>query len=216
MAEDPKPVRRRLVETRALVAATAARLFEANDLSKVSMSEIAEVAGVSRQAAYRAFANRADLLRHILNDRLKIIGASLTEKFERAADLEEALVECAFAAVQAGRHDPLFTKILRGNADHSVDQFIFQGSPEINAITQELWGPHLEKARKKGLVDPNISDERFLDWIQQVEAVLSMREDFSEEEQRRLLHDFLVPSIIRRPPAGDPPHRRPRRRSKDV
>lgn len=202
MADEERPARRKLEETRALVAAAAAACFEKGEPSTFSMTDIADAAGVSRQAAYRAFSTRADLLRHVLNDRLKIIGASLEKHFRRAGSLEEALVECAFLAVQAGRNDPLFAKILRSEADHSVEQFIFRGSPEILSITKDLWGPHLARARAEGLVNPEISDERFLDWIQQIEAVLSMRDDFSDEQQRQLLRDFLVPSIITRPAAA--------------
>lgn len=191
-------MRRKLSDTRRVVADAALRCFERHEPSDISMNDIAREAGVSRQAAYRAFSSRTELIETVLNMRLTDIGESVERYFREAESLEKALVECAFRAVQAGRSDALFVKVLKSCGDHRVEQFIFRGSDDILAVTKRLWGPLLAKAREEGLINPDISDERYLDWIQQIEAVLSMRDDFSEEAQRQMLRDFLVPSIITR------------------
>lgn len=191
-------MKRRVSETKLLVATAAVECFENEASTQISMSEIAARAGVSRQALYRAFETRSDLIQHILNDRFTKIGEMLRPYFESASSLEEALIEGCIRAVSAGRNDKVIQLILDMYSDHTVEQFIFQGSDEILQLTRTLWGPLIQRARKKSLIDPTVSDDRILDWIQQVEAVLSLRDDWDEGKQRALLRDFLVPSIIRR------------------
>jgi AcrR family transcriptional regulator len=162
------------------------------------MADLADRAGVSRQAVYRAFGTRSELVEYILNIRFQEIGHAIEHHFRDVDSLEEALVECPLRAVDAGRKDLVFQAIMRTHSDHSVEQFVFRGSEEILEVTRKLWGPLLKQARDRGQLDRDISDDRYLDWIQQVEAMLSLREDLNVQQQRAVLRDFLVPSIIRK------------------
>ena len=61
----------------------------------------------------------------------------------------------------------------------------------------ELWGPVLDRARAQGKIRDGIDNDRAVEWIRNVHAMLTMRVDYSETKQAEMLRDFLVPAITR-------------------
>ncbi len=86
-----------VAETRIRILNAAWTLLEASHGSGVKMSDIARAAGISRQAVYLHFPNRAELLiaatRHI--DEVKKVGARLAASREASTGIErlEAFIE---------------------------------------------------------------------------------------------------------------------------
>ena len=64
---DPRPTRSDAVKNRALLLETAQRLFDEQGLEQVSMSAIAEAAGVGKGTLYRHFKNKSDLAYELLH-----------------------------------------------------------------------------------------------------------------------------------------------------
>ncbi|MBT4888338.1 MAG: TetR/AcrR family transcriptional regulator [Rhodospirillales bacterium] len=88
---------RETVETRDRILSAAWKLLEANHGSSVRMSDIAKTAGISRQAVYLHFPNRAELLiattRYL--DEINSVDARLVQSRNAATGLErlEAFIE---------------------------------------------------------------------------------------------------------------------------
>jgi AcrR family transcriptional regulator len=161
------------------------------------MGDVAKAAGVSRQTIYRLFATRGDLLECIADQRIQVMGEILRPYFARVTDLGEALIEGSILSVQVGQSDPLFAEIIQSSGEHRLEQFLFKGSPAIQKLMLALWGPVLDRAREEGRLRPGITNEQAVEWIENLHAVLTIRGDYSQDEQRRILSQFLVPSMLR-------------------
>jgi AcrR family transcriptional regulator len=186
-------------DTRDAIAKAAMRCFERYGPQRTSMADIADAAEMSRQSVYRFFEDRSALIQYILNQRISALAEALRVKF--------ALIEGSVISIRASREDTLFDEIVANGTDHGVELFLLRGTEDIRRIMGEYWKPLLDQARKEGRLRPGITNERILEWIRHIHTILRLRDDQDEEAQRRMLRDFLVPSIMSQPPQKIPKQR---------
>ena len=90
--------------------------------------------------------------------------------------------------------------IIADSGEHELEQFIFKGTSDIQQMMVSLWSPVLDKARARGELRSDVTNEDAVEWIRNQHATLSVRDDYDEAKQRQILSRFLVPSLmIRRP-----------------
>ena len=128
--------------------------------------------------------------------RLIQMGNKIRKKIESYVDLEEALIEGSIISIAVARGDKLFNEILQKDTNHRVDQFLFRGNDRILRDMTQTWSPVIDKGRANGRVRSDLSNERIVELIISIHALLLMRDDYGKDEQRTFLSDLLVPAIM--------------------
>ena len=177
------------------VVAAATKCIYRFGVAKTSMIDIAKELGVSRQTVHRVFDTRADLLSAISDDRSDLLAKRLADAFAAFDSFEEALVEGSMLSLRVATNDPILLQI-QERADHALDKYMFRGSPKIQQIMLDLWGPIIDRARTEGVLRDGIPTDWAVEWIRNVHAMATMRDDYSEEQMRKMLKDFLIPSLL--------------------
>jgi AcrR family transcriptional regulator len=77
---DPQPTRADAVKNRALILGVAARLFTEQGVGAISMTMIAEAAGVGKGTLYRHFENKTDLCQALLDHNQRELQAATFQR----------------------------------------------------------------------------------------------------------------------------------------
>ena len=161
------------------------------------MIDVAKELGVSRQTIHRVFDTRDDLLSAISDDRSDMLAKKLADAFAGYDSFEEALIEGSMLSLRVAKTDPILLQI-QERADHAQDKYMFRGSPKLQEVMLDLWAPLIDEARAAGVLRDGISTEWVVEWIRNVHAMATMRDDYDEERMRKMLKDFLLPSLMAR------------------
>lgn len=182
-------------ESKQEIIHAAARCFEQYGPQRTSMDDIAEAAGISRKTLYRIFEDRPKLIQAILQWRWATIAKKIQKRIAKATSFEEALLEGSVTAVTAARNDQLANEIIHKATDHTLEQFLLRGNERIYKANQDIWLTAIEAGRQEGVVKPNLSDDRIIEIIASLHALLLMRDD-GPAKQREFLKDVLLPAIL--------------------
>jgi AcrR family transcriptional regulator len=83
---DPQPTRADALKNRTLLLETASRLFAEQGVDAVTMSAIAEAAGVGKGTLYRHFENKMELVRALLGEHDEELQNRVLQRLRAAAD----------------------------------------------------------------------------------------------------------------------------------
>ena len=89
--DDLKPTRADAVRNRELLLETAQRLFNQQGVAEVSMTAIAEAAGVGKGTLYRHFKNKADLAYELLDQDMRDLQTRVIRRLQNHGDPVEDL-----------------------------------------------------------------------------------------------------------------------------
>ena len=181
-------------ESKQEIIKAAARCFEQYGPQRTSMDDIAEAAGISRKTLYRIFNDRPKLIQAILESRWATIAKKIQRRIAKATSFEEALLEGSVTAVSAARSDKLTNDIIHKATDHNLEQFLLRGNERIYKANQDIWLTAIAEARRKGAIKPHLSDDRIIEIIASIHALLLMRDD-PPAKQRAFLKDVLLPAV---------------------
>lgn len=167
---------------------------------RTSMADIAEATGISRKTLYRHFEDRTALIEQVLLHRMRVFATKIEEQVATYTDFKKALVSGSIAAVATAREDTLFNEIVQRATSHRVEQFLFGFGrrDEIIRATHRIWDSAIAMGREQGAVRQDLSNERIVELIIGIQALLLMRDDYGPTEQRTFLQDVLVPAITGR------------------
>ena len=181
-------------ESKQEIINAAARCFEQYGPQRTSMDDIAEAAGISRKTLYRIFNDRPKLIQAILESRWAKIAKKIQRRIAKATSFEEALLEGSVTAVSAARSDKLTNDIIHKATDHNLEQFLLRGNERIYKANQDIWLTAIEEARREGAIKPHLSNDRIIEIIASIHALLLMRDD-PPVKQRAFLKDVLLPAV---------------------
>ena len=182
-------------ESKHIIIEAAARCFEQYGPQRTSMDDIAEAAGISRKTLYRVFEDRPKLIQAVLQGRWGKIAEKTKKRVAKAASFEEALLEGSVIAVSAAINDQLTNDIIHKATDHTLEQFLIRGNERTRKTMLDIWATAIDEGRQAGVVKHNLSDDRIIDIISSIHALLIMRDE-SLAKQRAFLKDVLLPAII--------------------
>jgi AcrR family transcriptional regulator len=91
LPDDPKPSRADALRNHELLLETAQLLFKEQGLENVSMSAIAEAAGVGKGTLYRHFKNKSELAFELLDQDMRDLQARMFRRLESQGDPLEDL-----------------------------------------------------------------------------------------------------------------------------
>lgn len=184
-AKDSKPI----------IVDAAIKCFAQYGPQRTSMDDIAEAAGISRKTLYRVFEDRPKLIRAVLQRRWLNIADKTKRRVARANSFEEALLEGSLTVVSAATKDELTKAIIHNATDHSLEQFLIRGNERSSEAMLDIWFDAIEEGRGKGLVRRNLSNERIIDILASIQALLIMRDE-GPAKRRAFLRDVLLPAIL--------------------
>ena len=129
-----KPLRSDAVRTRKLLVRAASEAF-AEHGSAVSVSQIAERAGIGKGTVFRHFATKEDLLAAIVYENMFLLVAT-GERLTQAEDPADGLRQFMTAAVELQVNDRAFCQVAHGEArDHPE---VRKGQQMVDAVTEAL------------------------------------------------------------------------------
>jgi AcrR family transcriptional regulator len=182
--------------------AAARRCFARAGVRGTTMAAVAAEAGLSRPYLYRLVSSREELLELALIDRAREFTELLAERAVKAArkgSLLDAFVDHLRYAVRFGRNDPEFVALAAALPRARVNHVLTGADSPLHGFTLDALGPLFARGRAEGSLRTDVTPEAMVDWLQSVMALVSSRDDLSEEAERRLLRDFALRGVLDTP-----------------
>jgi AcrR family transcriptional regulator len=194
LTDSKKPDAKKRV-TKQKVVAAAIQCFKQYGVHRTSMADIADAYGVSRQTLYRMFENRSVLLEYIATQRIDVLMASLGKFLSQYSRLSEAIVDGMVYSIKLGRADELLMEIILQEGDAHFTTFQFGGTEQVQKAMLDAWQPLIDASREANEIADGMSDAEIIEWLNNVGHFLNVRPDYNEDDHRRILQKFVVPSL---------------------
>ena len=157
-----------LSATQARIVDAARRCLLQYSSAKLSLNDVARVAGVSRATVYNYFSDRAELLRTVLDVMVRIQAQDLDRRMSEHENLEDQVVaaaQCFLEWVEAERASKAMIGADRADAITTGQQWVLQQ-------LIDLLRPRIDEAIVRGEVRPGIDIDQAAEWVSR--AILSL------------------------------------------
>ncbi|HEX9994053.1 MAG TPA: TetR family transcriptional regulator [Acidimicrobiales bacterium] len=145
--------------TRDAIVDAAYAVIASDGMARLSMSEVARRAGVSRQTLYRHFPSRQELLTAVVLREHRSFQVRIQGAAARHRTLRGAVEAFAAEVLRTAREHPLFDRLLRTEPESLLPFLTGTGStllPEVEPVLVELITdrlPHLSPVRVERTAD---------------------------------------------------------------
>ncbi|MER7666782.1 helix-turn-helix domain-containing protein [Streptomyces sp. NPDC096193] len=146
-----KPMRSDAVRSRKLLLEAAAAAFAEQGV-EVSISEIAERAGIGKGTVFRHFSTKEDLLAAVVSANQTLL-VTIGERLARTAAPADALLEFMAAAIELQVRDRAFCQVAHGEARDHPD--VRNGLAALTVVTATL----TDRARAHGAIRQDITGQ---------------------------------------------------------
>ncbi|WAJ43304.1 TetR/AcrR family transcriptional regulator [Mycobacterium sp. Aquia_216] len=178
------------------VLVAARRSFARYGVDRTTMDDIAKESGIGRTGLYRLGLTRPEITEAAIVTRLRELGEGIRPIADRDAPFDELLLETSIATVDAARSDPELRHLLDTTTTVSLHRLITGHESAMQGIVLDVLGPMLRRARERGEIRPEVSDDRVVEWLRGVYLMLILREDLDADAEKSLVADFVLPSLV--------------------
>ena len=178
------------------VIVAARRCFARYGVDRTTMQDIAKESGIGRTGVYRLGLTRREITEAAIVARLRELGEGIRPIADRDAPFDQLLLETSIATVDAARSDPELGHLLDTTTTVSLHRLITGHESSMQGIVLDVLGPMLRRARDRGEIRPEVSDDRVVEWLRGVYLMLILREDLDAQAEKALVADFVLPSLL--------------------
>jgi AcrR family transcriptional regulator len=177
------------------VIAAARRCFAKFGITRTTMEDIADEAGIGRTGVYRLGLSRRDINNAAIQARLREGTEDLRPVMDRDVEFAELLVEGTLAAIEWARHDEELQNLLGKTRTVALHRLLIGPNALMHNLILSVTRQGFNQARAAGLMRPEIDDHAAVDWLQNIYLVMLLRDDLDITQTRHKLWDFLVPAF---------------------
>lgn len=163
------PVRERGPDTATRILDAAELCIRRYGLRRVSMTDVAQVAGLSRGSVYNHFQDRKALIEAVLERTADRFVAGSEVSLKRRRTLAAQVAEAA-AFIRMHQDDPLL--VLTAGEDSLIASMLTARIDGLVARWVEFWQPYLAEAEARGEVRAGLDRRAAAEWI--VRLLLSL------------------------------------------
>ncbi|MEG0260205.1 MAG: TetR/AcrR family transcriptional regulator [Lysinibacillus sp.] len=154
---------RRREQKKDAILQAALTLFMESGVQKVSVAQIAEKANVSQVTIFNYFESKDNLIQEVLKFYVDQTWDEQRELFDSDLPFKDKLQKMIFNESKYSKHihDEFFQYLMKDYSDgksYIEELYINEGIPRMIAFFNE--------GKEQGIVDPNVSDEAILIYIQ--------------------------------------------------
>jgi AcrR family transcriptional regulator len=183
-------------ELRPIVAA-ARQCFAQYGVSKTRMDDVAKAARMPRPYLYEYVTGRAELVELALLERAREFADTLAAGVDLATDdVAGALLEALMASIQLARVDVEFAYLAEAISRVRLNLLLTGRRSPVHVAVRGVFDGLFERARERGVLRVDVSEEAMVEWLQGVMTWLTPRVDLEDEELRELLRGFAVPAVL--------------------
>ncbi|BBZ74893.1 hypothetical protein MANY_02300 [Mycolicibacterium anyangense] len=188
MTPEPRSAARRRI------VAAARELFRTKGVRSVTMADVANGAGYSRQMVYKVFFDRRELVLAAIIERIvEIADSAAPDATVPDAGFTESFVELSVRIIETLRNDPELSALLGEGSPVTAHEALWE--PELVERAVRFWQPWLDIGRTRHLLRDDLSNRDLADWLHTVYASIILRRNIPQEEERVMIERFVMTSL---------------------
>ncbi len=199
MSSETKPLSEEQIAVQQRLLDAAEECFAQFGLTKTTMEDVAQSAGMSRATVYRYFKNRDELLLGVVEREANRTAVDLKKRLASITDPGEYIIEGVVQSLIEIPKRPGLSMLFGPEAVGLTSRLVLS-SDRLAEIGLGLLIPVIEPARKQGVLNDNIDFHVMIEWIFRIlSSYLTVPSSFanSEDDMRELLRSMLLPALIK-------------------
>jgi AcrR family transcriptional regulator len=169
----------------------------------VTMTDVADAVGCTRQTVYKVFFDRRELVLAAAVERIvEIADAAAPTGPLGAGSFTESFVELSVTVIEALRNDAELTELWGEGSSLSAHETLW--APELIERALLFWRPWLDFGRSHDLLRDDVSNRDLADWLHTVYASIILRHNIPPQDERAMVERFVVTSLTMASGSGVP------------
>ena len=181
------------------VVAAARRCFIRYGVDRTTMDDIGKESGIGRTGIYRLGVTRPEITQAAIVARFRELADGIRPVAAREAPFAELLMETSLATVEISRTDPELQHLLDTTTTVSLHRLMTGGGSIMQELVVDVLAPMLDRARDRGEIRAEVTNDRAAEWLRSVYTMLILREDLDTDGERSLITEFVLPSLRANP-----------------